>query len=211
LKNIVDPGVSLKGMKKDSLQNFSSKRLLLEKPVLLRVTGKCDSRIFDGAAGSDKTNYLKQSGITLIELLISVLVLMLFFQGVFLLGAAVYRYAGKVRETAGIKNDADRTFSLIQRDLKPGVGIILYPDNSGISIETKNGSGVSYYGKGDQFLRKSANGIKVLVNRNISDVIWVKNGDILTLNLTFSYSNLNSRKKSTVRILHNFEVKEKGK
>ena len=149
-------------------------------------------------------------GFTLIELLIGVLILMMFFWTVFHFGSNIYRYAGKVKNTTNIKTDAQRAVAVITRDLKSSAEIKIYPDNSELTIEDQKGNKLYYLMKKGQLIRKSGNTTQPLIKNKLSDLVWIRNGDILSLCLVFSYNNLNSHKTSQVKILHNFQLKEAG-
>lgn len=142
---------------------------------------------------------------TLIELLISVIILMLFFHTLFILGAKVYGYAGKVRKNTEIKGDCMRVFALMEKDLKSSGRVTILPENSGIAIDMMEGGSISWYGKDDKLMRKEKDRAVPALQIPVSDVIWADNGDILSLNLTFAYSSTNG-KIITEKILHNFEL-----
>lgn len=150
----------------------------------------------------------KSSGLTLIELLISVLILMLFFHTLFLLGSNVFAYAAKVRKNTEIRTECMRAFAMIEKDLKSAGKVSIQPENSGISIDKAEGGSISWYGKYDRMLRKENDRTVSVFQIPVSDVIWLDNGDILSLNLTFTYNNLN-RKIITEKVLHNFEMKRR--
>ena len=174
-----------------------------------RLPGIANFHVEKGFSSSSPTKRLlrkKSSGLTLIELLISIIILMLFFHTLFFLGAKVYGYAGKVRKTTEIKSESMRAFALMEKDLKSAERVIILPENSGITIYRAEGESVSWYGKDDSLMRKEKDRAVSILQIPVSDVIWTDNGDILSLSLTFTYNNING-KIITEKILHNFEVK----
>ncbi len=130
---------------------------------------------------------------------------MLFFYTLFFLGAKVYGYAGKVRKNTEIKGECIRTFILIEKDLKSAGRIIILPENNGITIYGVEGGSISWYGKDDRLIRKEKDKAIPVLQIPVSDIIWTDNGDILSLNLTFTYNSING-KTITEKILHNFEI-----
>lgn len=141
---------------------------------------------------------------TLIELLISVIILMLFFHTLFFLGAKVYSYAGKVRKNTEIKAECSKVFAAMEKDLKNTGRIVIMPENSGITIYGAEGGSISWYGKDERLMRRERDKALPALQIPVSDVIWSDNGDILSLNLTFTYTGVHG-KTITQKIMHDFE------
>jgi len=144
----------------------------------------------------------------MIEVVVVLILVALIIPTVFFLVGNVYKYVAKVSKTVDIRNDAINIFTLVRKDIKLSSSVSVDSDNNGVKIY-KPGSGVvHYHQEGEKILRSENGKTKSLSGHLLENSAWAINNDILLVELTFHYRNLNSRETCRFKIMDNFEIRK---
>ncbi|MCD4786412.1 MAG: hypothetical protein K8T10_21515 [Candidatus Eremiobacteraeota bacterium] len=155
-------------------------------------------RFFSGSAG----------GFTMIEVVMVLLLVALIIPTIFFLVGNVYKYVAKVSKTVDIRNDAINVFTLVRKDIQHADSVSVDPDNDGVKIYRPGDGIIRYYRESNKIMRSENGEAQVLSKHPLANSAWVKNKDIISVELTFSYRNLNSKKPSKFKIMDNFEIEK---
>lgn len=147
-------------------------------------------------------------GFTMIEMVCVLIIVALVVPTIFLLVGNVYKYVAKVSKTVDIRNDAINVFTLVRKDMKRADAVSVDPDNDGIKVYLSGSKIIRYYREGNKIMRNENGEVHALSKHPLANSAWVKNKDILSVELTFSYRNLNSRKTCKFKIMDNFEIEK---
>jgi type II secretory pathway component PulJ len=147
----------------------------------------------------------KIRGYTLFEVGISLMLLALILQAVYLVAGNIYTYVSHTGKTLDSRNEAYRIFAIVKKDIIGSSGISISADNSSLIIR-KSGGNVEYYPDNGKLARKTSAGVKFITNQKFEDVIWSKDKETLTVCLSVPYKGFGKKKSKPIRIIENFET-----
>ncbi|HPZ08515.1 MAG TPA: prepilin-type N-terminal cleavage/methylation domain-containing protein [Candidatus Eremiobacteraeota bacterium] len=146
----------------------------------------------------------KNSGFTLIELIITIGCVVIVLGGFYLLSVYSYRQFIKIHHLCQMKMDAANIKALIESDIARGGKVAINSDNHGITINI-NGKKKSYLYKNNTIIRTVDKTEGILTKYYVCDGVWIIDNNIISMNIEFSYKNLNTGEINYLKIIKDID------
>lgn len=151
----------------------------------------------------------RRRGFTLIEIVISSVIIAIVLGGLVSFGAYAYRQYVSTRRLADMKTDVENIRSLMQGDIDRGGRVRLDTNNRGVTVTLKGKPRSYFYRDGAVFLNDGRKERK-LSNHPVSDAVWTLDNGIITMNIVYQYESLSSRKAMELKIIRDVNLDGEG-
>jgi prepilin-type N-terminal cleavage/methylation domain-containing protein len=148
----------------------------------------------------------KQSGFTMIELIISLVITAMVVGGILTYSSKLYQQYTVTASMSSMKADAANIRVLMQSDVNEGGKVALLPDNKGVTIKSKNETNLYFVRDGAIYRRQNDKTESKLTEYKVTEALWTMDKGILTLNMTFLFNNAFTKQADYQKIIKDVYV-----
>ncbi|MCE1247822.1 MAG: type II secretion system GspH family protein [Firmicutes bacterium] len=143
----------------------------------------------------------KQSGFTMIELIIVMVITALVLGGIISYAGNVYRQYRMTADQTSMKADAANIRVLMQSAADEGGKAVLHNDNKGVTFTGKKGTDIFFLRDGAVYLRHNNTSERKLTGFEVSEAVWTQDKGVLSMDVTFSYNNIQTKKTDYQKVI----------
>lgn len=153
---------------------------------------------------------IKQNrGFTLVEIAIVITIIAISVGGIVAFGGNTWQEFNRISHTAQMRQDAENIRCLVQSDIVRGGSPSLFTDNHGLMV--KGGTKTKTYVLKDGVVYLNGSGVERKLTRfPVSDLVWITDKGVITMNITYNYHNIVTKKDNTVRIIKDIDLSTRG-
>ena len=150
----------------------------------------------------------QKRGFTLIEIAIVISLISIMLGGIVSVGGNLWQEFNRISHTNQMRQDAENIRSLVQNDIIRGGSVALFTDNHGLLV--KNGAKTRSYILKDGAVYLSGGVERKLTRFPVTDLVWISNKGVITMNITYNYHNIVTKKDNSIRVIKDIDPTVRG-
>ncbi len=151
----------------------------------------------------------KCRGFTLIEVAIVISIIAITIGGIVSFGGNIWQEFTRISDTARMREDAEVIRCLVKNDIVRGGSPSLFTDNHGLLV--KSGATTRSYILKEGSVYLSGVGVeKKLTRFPVADLVWIADKGEITMNITYNYHNIVTKKDNSIRIIKDIDLSVRG-